>query len=516
MKSKMTWLFGLLLGLALMLGMSLTAYADDTPPYANLKDTTTEITFDGKSWYLIDYDDNTVTLLAKECVGASRYNSAQSSYVYSGSTVETAVNNYYTSSITSNAKIAVSGSGMFLLTKDQANALSTDVKKCSQASGTGEDGWWLCSQGLNDYSAAFVYGWSGGVNEYGYYVGSTLGVRPALQLNLSSVIFSSQSNTFSLPVTGVTLNPSTAQKTTVGDKVPFTASIEPTGALKMVKWSANSGAVKLYSDANCTTEVGSAVTDKLTVYAKGITAGTATVTVTATNGTDDTADDKSANCNVTVQAHSFNYAAGTGENANTITATCTADDCDLPVVESKHVATLTIAATGGTYDGTTAYGATITDIYGIQGEAKVKYQKKTGDSTYDTATETPPIDAGDYKASITLGEATASVEYSIATPYPLWVGGVQVTSANKDDVLGNADEGATVMYTPANGSTPATLTLNGANITKNYHQIQGLYCGIYYQGTDALNISLKGNNTDRKSTRLNSSHRHTSRMPSSA
>ena len=37
----------------LMPGMSLTAYADDDPPYASLKNTTTEITFDGKSWYLI-------------------------------------------------------------------------------------------------------------------------------------------------------------------------------------------------------------------------------------------------------------------------------------------------------------------------------------------------------------------------------------------------------------------------------------------------------------------------------
>ena len=49
MKSKMKWLFGLLLGLALMLGMSLTAHADDIPPYASLKNTTTEISFDGKS-----------------------------------------------------------------------------------------------------------------------------------------------------------------------------------------------------------------------------------------------------------------------------------------------------------------------------------------------------------------------------------------------------------------------------------------------------------------------------------
>ena len=110
--------------------------------------------------------------------------------------------------------------------------------------------------------------------------------------------------------------------------------------------------------------------------------------------------------------HSFIY---TGSGA-TITATCTADGCPLPESSSgagDHVATLTISADGGTYDGTTAYGATITDANSIQGEAKVQYQKKTGES-YGTATETAPKDAGTYKASITVGGATASVEYTIA------------------------------------------------------------------------------------------------------
>jgi hypothetical protein len=275
-------------------------------------------------------------------------------------------------------------SDLTLIDIGTAQNLSTTKQK-----GEGTD-WWLRSRGSDGGNAAFVAGGSGTVRVYGTSVSERFGVRPALKLNLSSVIFSSESNTFSLPVTGVTLNPSTAQKTTVGDKVPFTASIEPTGALKKVKWSANSGAVKLYSDANCTTEVGSAATDKLTVYAKGISAGTATVTITATNGTDDTSDDKSASCAVTVHAHSFNYAAGTGENANTITATCSADGCTLPESSAgagDHVATLTIAASGGTYDGTTAYGATITDANSIQGDAKVQYQKKT-DGSYGTATET--------------------------------------------------------------------------------------------------------------------------------
>ena len=81
--------------------------------------------------------------------------------------------------------------------------------------------------------------------------------------------------------------------------------------------------------------------------------------------------------------HEFKYTS----NGATITAECTAANCDL------------------------------------QGDAKVVYQKKNGES-YGEATETAPTDAGDYKASITLGSgnntATASVEYTIekANPNP--------------------------------------------------------------------------------------------------
>ncbi len=118
----------------------------------------------------------------------------------------------------------------------------------------------------------------------------------------------------------MTLNPSTAQTINVDGKVSFTAAVQPDNATdKTVKWSVvgtNSDAVKLYSDADCKTEVGTGATDTLTVYAKGMSAGTATVTATATNGTDDTADDKSASCAVTVNAvgYTVTYIDSTGTN----------------------------------------------------------------------------------------------------------------------------------------------------------------------------------------------------------
>ena len=48
---------------------------------------------------------------------------------------------------------------------------------------------------------------------------------------------------------------------------------------------------------------------------------------------------------------------------------------------------------------------------------------------------------------------------------PLWVGGVQVTETNKDNVLSDGLNNGKVSYTPAADGNPAKLTLNGANIT---------------------------------------------------
>ena len=204
MKQFMGILFSIMMVLNLLPGMSLTAFADNS--YEGFFNTTKVVKFDGKDWYLIDYDSSTVTLLAKECVAAAEYNSSGSYecgiYVeYNNSTVKAVVDNYYTNSISADAKAAVNGSGMFLLTIEQADHLSKDVMKCSQYDGA--DFWWLCSPGSDDDEEEEWRGrLAAAVNcTYGYIcmhssVNNTFGVRPALKLNLSSVIFSSESNSF--------------------------------------------------------------------------------------------------------------------------------------------------------------------------------------------------------------------------------------------------------------------------------------------------------------------------------
>ncbi|MBR0218950.1 MAG: hypothetical protein IJQ33_07105 [Clostridia bacterium] len=101
----------------------------------------------------------------------------------------------------------------------------------------------------------------------------------------------------SVAVTGVTLDKPTAQTINVNGSVAFTATVSPNNATdKKVKWSVSGAAVKLYTNAACTQEVGTAATTTTTVYAKGMSVGSATVTATSNANSN-----KFATCTVTVR-----------------------------------------------------------------------------------------------------------------------------------------------------------------------------------------------------------------------
>ena len=111
--------------------------------------------------------------------------------------MESAVDKYYTDEISNDVKTAIVDGKMFLLTTEQANAMTDETRKCSQASGA-YNAWWLCSPSFDGY-ASCVDGGNGSVDDsFGYYVGDTLGVRPALKLDLSKVTFDSDTNTFTV------------------------------------------------------------------------------------------------------------------------------------------------------------------------------------------------------------------------------------------------------------------------------------------------------------------------------
>lgn len=100
-----------------------------------------------------------------------------------------------------------------------------------------------------------------------------------------------------------------------------------------------------------------------------------------------------------------------------------------------------------------------------------------------------------------LATGSTALSTQNVTAYDLWVGGVQVTSANASNITGSGISGK-VSY---NAST-STLTLNGATITGAYSETYngsgsyGSYSaslykyGIYQPSGDALTIKLVGSN----------------------
>ena len=104
--------------------------------------------------------------------------------------------------------------------------------------------------------------------------------------------------------------------------------------------------------------------------------------------------------------HEFTYSA----SGATITATCVAN---CPNGYDTTPATLTIAANGGTYDGTTAYSATVTNnIPTVTGDtvSDITYYKvdTQGATTGGTAQTGAPTNAGYYYASVTLTSGSNS------------------------------------------------------------------------------------------------------------
>ena len=147
-----------------------------------------------------------------------------------------------------------------------------------------------------------------------------------------------------IPVTGVTLDPSSATLT-VGGIQKLTASVLPENATdKTVLWNVRSGGdkVKLYSDENCQTEITQdKATGTLTVFVKGVSAGGATVEVTSNDDLN-----KYANCTVTVNApaaskYTVTYAANNGSGDTQVYGpydagtTYTVEGCSFAAPEGK-------------------------------------------------------------------------------------------------------------------------------------------------------------------------------------
>ena len=136
-------------------------------------------------------------------------------------------------------------------------------------------------------------------------------------------------------VTGITLSQTEAAMTVGGDALTLTATVAPDNAAdKTVTWTT--------SDASVATVADGVVT--------AVGAGIATITATATNGTDDTSDDFSATCTVTVTESAAAIFAidtdGTTQNFGSVEADATAQKTFTVTNNGNATLNVSFAATG--------------------------------------------------------------------------------------------------------------------------------------------------------------------------
>ncbi len=294
--------------------------------------------------------------------------------------------------------------------------------------------------------------------------------------------------TFKKLVQSVTLSKSTSS-IIVGDTQTLTATISPDGATdKTVKWSVggtDADAVKLYSDEACTTEVGTDATETLTVYAKGESGGTATITVTTTDGS------KTATCEVTVnyalwigktQVTKLNaadvYKDGTVKfdpETNTLTlnnATITdtrAINNDKTACIRSELDGITIVLNGDNHIGDTTNRAN----YAIYTQNSQSNMTIKGDGKLDVVGEIGAISTGG-SLTISGGEVTAKSEYFIAvyTGGSLTISGGKVVAESTTNIAMQADGSVTISGGEVIANAPdnaiicrGAMTISGGEVT---------------------------------------------------
>ena len=288
-------------------------------------------------------------------------------------------------------------------------------------------------------------------------------------------------------VKSVTLDQTTLTKAVGDDAVTLTATVDPSDASdKTVTWKSSDASIAAV-DAN----------GKVTFVA----AGTATITATATNGTDDTADDKTATCEVTISAKKVNVESvkldqttldkKVGDDAVTLTATVDPSDASDKTVTWKSsdasiaavdangkvtfvaagTATITATATNGTDDTADDKSATC-EVTLIDGYAANEYNEASWDS-------------GDKKVIFTKQTAASVTAVTNSDTDVTWGDGWYTVSGNVT-IKGKVTLSANTSLILQDG---ATLTINGQLNAASYD------LDIYGQmeGTGKLNVTCNDN-----------------------
>ena len=200
-------------------------------------------------------------------------------------------------------------------------------------------------------------------------------------------------------VTGVTLDPTSATLT-VGGTETLTATVAPEDATnKSVTWASDNTDVATVDESGLVTAVA---------------AGTATITATATNGTDDTNDDETATCAVTVNpvtyTVTYKVANGTWSDGSTEDKTETVQSGLKPAGVPTDMKALE-GYTGGAWDVDPAEkeiteAATFTYTFTAKQAASITQAPETKTLTYN----------GSAQELVTAGEASGgTMQYALGT-----------------------------------------------------------------------------------------------------
>ena len=270
-----------------------------------------------------------------------------------------------------------------------------------------------------------------------------------------------------------------------------TSGISSTGGLTInlvgINTITTSGDNSIYSTGALTITSGnhgilttSSTNSSTTIYAKGNIAIKGNAVVNATiNGDAQAINSDSASGKITIEENAVATATNIN-NVNTVTdsiAILAGNNKAKPTgtIEVKDSATLTAKGYGKALACKSMSETSSPKGFTYPDGSTIKVSKNYDGSNPETTYAEGSL--GSYK----YVEVTHAV-----VNYDVWVGGTQVTSANKDDVLGNGK----VTYTPASTSgeetTPQKLTLNGAVIESGSEK------GI--KASDDLVIDLKGEN----------------------
>ena len=245
--------------------------------------------------------------------------------------------------------------------------------------------------------------------------------------------------------------------TTPGDNSIYstgalTITSDSNGSLTAENLTSGSVQTTIYSTSDITITGNATVTAKINGTAQAINSNSANGTITIADHATVTAVNEYSD-STTTGTDSIAILAGSGNDKAHPTGTIEVKDSATLTAQGhgKALACQTFTATGYTVTASTDYNATNSEEYVAKSLATYKY-----------ITATPAV-----------------VKYNV------WVGGTQVTSVNKDNVLGDG----TVTYTPATTTEAQKLTLNNATINS------GSTDGINTSTSDALTIDLIGTNT---------------------